>query len=171
MMQHRNSQVSASSQVDSEAGGDTESYQDSTSQDMSSRRSSSFANSTAGTLGLGGITSIKRYRSTPGISTNPFGPTYKALRAGLDVGNIVKGFLWAIAITSMHYIGIRGLRVPQGHVFLDPSLVVLSFFICWIVCVVGCVLILEIETHLGQQLLFSAVATYGVAAMRTCFSL
>lgn len=163
---HRDSQISTSSHLDSEAAADTESYQATVSQDDSSRRSSSFATPTASALGLGDIMGIKRFRNDSAIPTNPFAATYKTLHAGLNVANIVKGFIWAIAVTSMHYVGIQGLRVPQGHVSLNSYLVLLSFVICWGVCVVGCILILGLETHLGQQLLFSVVATCGVAAMR-----
>lgn len=116
---------------------------------------------------------IKRFKGSPAVPKNPFIAMYETLWAGLGVRSISKGFFWAIAITSMHYVGIRGLEVPRGYVTLNPYLVALSGLICWIVCVVGCVLILEIEIHLGQQLLFSVVATSGVAAMRMyrpCFS-
>ena len=168
MIQNTDSQNTVSSEMTSEAGADTESYQDTMSQTASSGRSSSFGNSAASALGLGGIMSIKTLRRNAGRSANPFIAMYKALRAGMTLRNTVKGFIWAIAITSMHYVGIRALRVPQGHVAFNPFLVLLSGVICWVVTVVGCVLISEIETHLGQQLLFSAVATCGVAAMRKC---
>ena len=160
-LEHRDSQASMASEVDSDTGVDTASYQD-----VDSRRSSSFATSTTSALGLGGIMGLKRHPNSKESSANAFVATYYTLRARLNVGNIVKGFFWAIAITSMHYVGIWGLRVPQGYVSLNPYLVILSLVICWIVCVVGCILILEIETNLGQQVLFSVVATCGVAAMR-----
>lgn len=146
---------------DNDTEGDTESLGDS-----SSRRSSSFGASTNSALGLGGLTSIKRFRGRSDLPSNPFAAMYKTLVAGLSVINLLKAFCWAIAITSMHYVGLRGLRVPEGFVSFNPYLVILSFLICWIVCIIGCILILEIETHLGQQLLFSVVAASGVAAMR-----
>jgi NO-binding membrane sensor protein with MHYT domain len=34
-----------------------------------------------------------------------------------------------------------------------------------VVCVVGCIFMSQMETHLAQQFLFSFVATTGVAAM------
>ena len=167
IIQRTDSQDLSSSDLDREGVIDSERYQDTQSYSPSSWRSSSFGMSSASAMGLGGFLSMKRYRRDPDISANPFVAFYEALLAGLNVRNVAKGFFWAIAITSMHYVGIRGLEVPQGFVSLNPYLVLLSGVICWVVCVVGCILIGEIETHLGQQLLFSAVATCGVAAMRT----
>ena len=168
MMQRADSQNGGSREVSSDGALDSESYQGTSSYAESSRRSSSFGASSASAMGLGGILSMKRYTRDSEISTNPFVAIYQALLAGLNLRNVAKGFVWAIAITSMHYVGIRGLEVPQGYVSLNPFLVLLSGVICWIVCVVGCILLGEIETHLGQQLLFSAVASCGVAAMRVC---
>ena len=164
-MQHRDSNVSTGSQVTSDGDADAESYEDTATESRSPRRSSSFGASTNSALGLSRIMSVKRFRGSTETSANPFAAIYWTLIAGLNVATIMKGFIWAIAITSMHYVGIRGLEVPEGHVALNAYLVIASFVICWIVCVVGCILILEIETHLGQQLLFSMVATTGVAAM------
>ena len=65
----------------------------------------------------------------------------------------------------MHYAGIAALRIPQGYTILEPSLVMLSGLISWIVCVVGCILMAQIETHFAQQFLFAIVACCGVAAM------
>ncbi|KAK3716613.1 hypothetical protein LTR37_006243 [Vermiconidia calcicola] len=166
MMQRADSQNDESSEREgSEHGVDTASYHSPSSYVASSRRSSSFGTSAASALGLGGIMSIKSHWKNPDTLGNPFVATYRALRAGLKLRNVTKAFFWAIAITSMHYVGVRALRIPHGHVELNPFLVLLSGVICWIVCLVGCILILEIEVHLGQQLLFSAVATSGVAAM------
>ena len=164
IMERTDSQNGASSELESEGAFDSETYESSISH-FSSRRSSSFGMSSASGMGLGGILGMKRGRIDSDISKNPFVAVYEALLAGLSVRNVAKGFFWAIAVTSMHYVGIRGLNVPLGYVSLDPSLVFLSGLICWVVCVVGCILIGEIETNLGQQLLFSAVATCGVAAM------
>ena len=170
VMQQTDSRNPSSSEIDSDGAADSESYLATNSYAGSSRRSSSFGMSSASAMGLGGLMSMKRYRIDPDISANPFVAIYEALLAGLSIRNVVKGLFWAIAITSMHYVGIRGLKIPQGYVSFNPFLVLLSGVICWVVCVVGCILIGEIETHLGQQLLFSAVATCGVAAMRECCS-
>ncbi|MCJ1475227.1 hypothetical protein MMC13_003888 [Lambiella insularis] len=128
-----------------------------------SRRSSSFTGSTAGSYGLGSIMNLA-YRSTS-PAKNAFIATGEALYFGCSLSNILKGFLWSLAITSMHYVGITALRIPNGYSTADPFLVILSGLISWIVCLVGIILMAQMETHLTQQLLFSAVATTGVAAM------
>lgn len=96
---------------------------------------------------------------------NLFVATAEALWKGLTMRNIIRGFLWSLAITSMHYVGIAALQVPDGHYKLQPFLVLLSALISWVVCLVGVILMAQMETHLGQQCFFSVVATLGVAAM------
>lgn len=104
------------------------------------------------------------YRSTS-PAKNAFVATGEALYHGFTLKNIARGLLWSLAITSMHYAGIFALKIPSGHCTLHPLLVVMSAFISWVVCVVGCVLMAQMETHLSQQFLFSVVATAGVASM------
>jgi len=65
----------------------------------------------------------------------------------------------------MHYAGINALSIPSGYCTLNYALVALSGIISWLVCIVGCILMSQMETHLGQQFLFSIAATTGVAAM------
>ena len=65
----------------------------------------------------------------------------------------------------MHYVGIAALRIPEGHSILNPFLVVLSGLISWVVCLVGVILMSQIETHFAQQCLFPVAASTGVAAM------
>ncbi|KAI9743216.1 MAG: hypothetical protein M1818_003062 [Claussenomyces sp. TS43310] len=129
-----------------------------------SRQSSLDNESDASTFGIGHIMKITNF---PGKSPakNAFVATGKILYLGCTRKNIIRGFLWSLAITSMHYVGIMALRIPEGHFVLNPSLVVLSAFTSWMVCSIGCILMPQIETYLAQQLLFSAVATAGVAAM------
>lgn len=136
------------------------------SSDWSSlRRESSTGGSSSGYLGLG-INSAMGAMLRKGTSTsNAFVAVGKALYNGCTIKNILKGLFWSLAITSMHYVGIQGLRVPQGYYTLNPLLVLASALISWVVCVVGVILMADMETQLGQQLLFSAVATTGVAAM------
>ena len=165
IMDRMDSQNDDGSELENGAVSDSETYESSLTY-SSSRRSSSFGTSSASGLGLGGILSVKRGKFDSDTPRNPFVAIYEALLAGFSLRNVAKGLVWAIAITSMHYCGLRGLKVPHGYVSLSPVLVLLSGLICWVVCVVGCILIGEIETNLGQQLLFSAVATCGVAAMR-----
>ena len=128
-----------------------------------SRRSDSLLSFTTGSFGLGSIMNIA-YRSTS-PAKNAFKATGEALYAGCTIRNIAKGFLWSLAITSMHYSGIAALRIPSGYFTLHPFLVILSGLISWVVCLVGCVLMSQIETHFAQQFLFAAVACMGVAAM------
>ena len=138
-------------------------YQRRPSEQSISRRSDSFMGSTHSSYGLGNIMNLA-YRSTS-PAKNAFIATGEALYAGCTSSNIAKGFLWSLAITSMHYVGIVALRIPQGDFTLEPPLVVLSGLISWVVCFVGCVLMAQIETHLTQQFLFAIVACTGVAAM------
>ena len=128
-----------------------------------SRRSDSFMGSTHSSYGLTNIMNLAYRGTSP--AKNAFIATGEALYAGCSWRNIIKGFLWSLAITSMHYVGIVALRIPQGDFTLEPLLVTLSALISWIVCLVGCILMSQIETHLTQQFLFAIVACLGVAAM------
>ena len=138
-------------------------YQRSSSEHSVSQRSDSFMSSSHSTYGLSNIVNMA-YRSTA-PAKNAFIVTGEALFAGCTLRNIVKGFFWSLAITSMHYVGIYALRIPKGHFTLNPPLVILSALISWIVCLIGCILMSQIETHFTQQFLFAAVACIGVAAM------
>jgi len=128
-----------------------------------SRRSSSFGSNSTTSYGLSSMMNIA-YRSTS-LPKNAFLATGEALYSGCTYKNMTKGFLWSLAITSMHYAGILALSIPNGYCTLNSFLVILSGFISWCVCVVGCILMPQIETHFTQQFLFSVVATTGVAAM------
>lgn len=138
-------------------------YQRSTSEQSTSRRSDSFIGLTHNSYGLGNIMNLAYRGTSP--AKNAFIATGEALYAGCTRRNIAKGFLWSLAITSMHYVGIAALRIPRGDFTLEPPLVILSGLISWVVCLVGCVLMSQIETHFAQQLLFAVVACTGVAAM------
>ena len=128
-----------------------------------SRRSSSFAGSSSSSHGLSNITNFAIYGAYP--AKNVFMATGEALYAGCTFKHIIKGFFWSLAITSMHYVGIAALKIPDGHFTFDPLFVVFSGLISWAVCLVGCILMSQMEIHLGRQFLFSIVATTGVAAM------
>lgn len=130
----------------------------------SSRRSSGVTSSDP-SLGLSGFASVKKNNGITFGDKNPFIVTALALYAGLTVRNIAKGFIWSLAITGMHYSGILALQIPHGFCDLEISFVILSAIISWIVCVVGCILLSSMETRLGQQVLFSVIATTGVASM------
>ena len=128
-----------------------------------SRGSDSFMSSTNSTYGLKNIMKMANPGASP--ARNAFVSMGKALCEGCTYRNISKGFLWSIAITSMHYVGIAALRIPNGYSTFHPGLVVLSGVISWAVCVVGAILMAQIETHFAQQSLFAVVACSGVAAM------
>ncbi|KAL8646908.1 MAG: hypothetical protein Q9226_006659 [Calogaya cf. arnoldii] len=130
---------------------------------LTSGRSSSFTSTSQSSTGLRDIFNIACQTTAP--AKNAFVATGERLYSGCTSRNIVKGLLWSLAITSMHYVGIVALKIPQGHVTLNPFLVILSATISWVVCSVGCILISRIEVHLTQQLLFAVVASTGVAAM------
>lgn len=128
-----------------------------------SGRSSSFVGSTHSSHALANIMNIAHRSTAP--AGNAFIATGEALYTGCTCKNILRGFLWSLAITGMHYVGIAALKVPQGYYTLDPFLVILSGLISWVVCLVGVILMSRIETRLAQQFLFSVVASTGVAAM------
>ena len=130
------------------------------SSDYSDSRRSSFTGSSPS---LANIVNLAHRSTAP--AKNAFIVTGEALYLGCTLRNILKAFSWSLAVSGMHYVGIAALRIPQGHLTLDPFLVVLSGLISWAVCLVGIILMSSIETHLAQQLLFSAVASTGVAAM------
>ncbi|KAL8809455.1 MAG: hypothetical protein Q9200_003402 [Gallowayella weberi] len=135
----------------------------SSSDSLASGRSSSFTSTSHSSSGLRDILNIAYQTTAP--AKNAFVATGERLYSGCTTKNVIKGLLWSLAITSMHYVGIIALKIPQGHITFNPFLVVLSAVISWVVCLVGCILISKIEVHLTQQLLFAAVASTGVAAM------
>lgn len=137
-------------------------HRSSSSQSMS-RRSDSFMSSTNSAYGLKNIMKMANQGASP--ARNAFVSTGKAIYEGCTYRNVSKGFLWSLAITSMHYVGIAALRIPNGYSTLHPGFVVLSGVISWAVCVVGSILMAQIETHFAQQSLFAVVACSGVAAM------
>ncbi|KAF2808470.1 uncharacterized protein BDZ99DRAFT_509712 [Mytilinidion resinicola] len=107
------------------------------------------------------------YRKSTVPAKNAFLTTADMLYTGSTRRNFGKGFLWSLAITSMHYVGIFALHVPSGYFRFNPWLVFLSALISWTVCTVGCILMEKMETYLPQQILFSVIASVGVAAMHT----
>ena len=128
-----------------------------------SGRSSSFMGSSHSSHALANIMNIAHRSTAP--AGNAFIATGEALYTGCTLKNLLKGFLWSLAITGMHYVGIAALKVPHGYLTLNPFLVILSGLISWVVCFVGVILMSRIETRLTQQFLFSIVASTGVAAM------
>ena len=127
-----------------------------------SRRSSSYR-STQSSYRLADIMNFAHRSTAP--ASNAFRATGEALYLGCTPRNIIKAFSWSLAVSGMHYVGIAALQIPEGYYILSPSLVFLSGMISWIVCLVGVILMSQIETHLAQQFLFAVVASTGVAAM------
>ncbi len=156
------SQLTAESTIHDHAESTT-GFTESTENAFPRRSPALRSNSTASYYGLSSMMNIA-YRSTS-LPKNAFLATGEALYSGCTYKNMTKGFLWSLAITSMHYAGIFALSIPNGYCTLNWFFVILSGFISWCVCVVGCILMPQMETHLTQQFLVSAVATTGVAAM------
>jgi len=129
-----------------------------------SENSSARSLSNASSFGLNSLVNVAWLRTSAPVQ-NVFVLTATTLWAGLTAKNAVKGFFWSLAITSMHYVGIAGLRIPHGYYTLSPILFLASALISWVVCIVGTIFMAKMETHLPQQILFSVVATTGVAAM------
>lgn len=129
-----------------------------------SRRSSSILGSSGNSSVIGSMMNIA-YWKAGASSKNAFVWTAEALYTGCTRWNILKGLSWSLAITSMHYVGLLGLKVPNGFIHFQPGFIIASAIISWVVCLVGCILMASMETHLQQQLLFAVVATTGVAAM------
>lgn len=122
---------------------------------LSSRSPSAF--------GLYSIINIAYLTTAP--AKNVFIATGEVLQIGFTRKNIFKGFIWSLAITTMHYAGIIALSIPSGYCTFNYGLVALPGIISWVVCVVGCILMSHMETHPGKQILFSIAATTGVAGM------
>jgi signal transduction histidine kinase/CheY-like chemotaxis protein len=135
-----------------------------TSSDYSYFRRHSAADSSSGSFGLSNAVGFI-YRDGTLPAKNAFVATAKLLYFGFTFHNILNGFIWSLAITSMHYVGIFAIRIPNGYFKFNPGLLVLSAVISWVVCTVGFILMAKMETHLPQQILFSVIATTGVAAM------
>ncbi|KIY02861.1 uncharacterized protein Z520_01326 [Fonsecaea multimorphosa CBS 102226] len=152
---------------------DTESYQRSSQrssqwsseEEERSRRSSTTNHSDSSSLGLPGFMSFRFSKSTTTTTANVILGIGELLYHGATLTNFCKGFIWSLAITTMHYVGLLALEIPRGHVTLQPFLVLLSALCAWLVCTLGCILMPQIEVNLSQQLIFSVVAAAGVAAM------
>ncbi|KAK5454137.1 hypothetical protein LTS15_006137 [Exophiala xenobiotica] len=143
---------------------DTESLARSSGEGDFSRRSSTTAGSDSSRLSIPAFMSFK----TSALGSSPDGGLTGIaglLYHGASPKKFVTGFVWSLAITSMHYVGVLAMKIPDGHFTLQPSIVVLSALISWLVCTTGCILIPQIEVNLSQQLVFSVVAAAGVAAM------
>jgi hypothetical protein len=105
------------------------------------------------------------YEQSPASASNTLVFAVQAILNGLTLANISKGFVWSIALTNMHFMGVKALDIPGGYVTLSPARLILCGFISWSVCCVGVILMAGMEVNLKQQILFSVVAATGVAAV------
>lgn len=129
----------------------------------SSRSFPSTSTSDVTIKGLGHLPRTKERAQVP--SGNVFLATMTVVYAGLTVGNLIKGFLWSVSLTSMHYLGLLSLRIPNEFVRFNPILVILASTICWTVCIVGAICMENMTDLLAQQMLFAVVATSRCAAL------
>jgi NO-binding membrane sensor protein with MHYT domain len=96
---------------------------------------------------------------------NAFVATYEGILAGMSLKAVVMGLVWSLSLTCMHYGGLLAMNIPEGYLTFHAVLVVVSAIISWVVCTAGYIYMVNIEPHLSQQVLFSAVAASGIAAM------
>lgn len=142
---------------------DSDSFPRSSEESDPSRRSSVHSESSR--LSLPAFMSFKVSALKPTSVASGLAGIAGLMYHGATLRNICKGFVWSLAITSMHYVGVLAMRIPDGHFTLQPLIVALSAVISWLVCIVGCILLPQIEVNLSQQVFFSFVAALGVAAM------
>lgn len=57
------------------------------------------------------------------------------------------------------------MELPMGRIMWDFRIVALSFIVAFTVCFVGCILMTHMESHFGQQMLFSTIAAIGCCSM------
>ncbi|EXJ95759.1 hypothetical protein A1O1_00883 [Capronia coronata CBS 617.96] len=133
-------------------------------EDASARSSATMYSDGTGTLSLLGFMNFRSSRSTTSSATDALTGIAGLIYNGATPRTFCKGFVWSLSITTMHYVGIFSLQIPQGYVTFQPFIVLLSASISWLVCTLGAILIPQIEVNLTQQLAFSVVAAAGVAA-------
>ncbi len=109
------------------------------------------------------LQSMADHRAAP--TQNAFVATYNGILSGMSWKAVAMGLVWSLSLTCMHYGGLLAMRIPEGRLTFNPVLVVISAIISWVVCIVGYIYMVNIEPHLSQQLLVSATAASGIAAM------
>jgi hypothetical protein len=133
--------------------GDEEAHENSVANPTESRTrtSSEFSlygqtTSSSTSLGLGSAMGLI-YRRSSKPAKNAFVATANMLYIGCTPRILGKGFIWSLAVTSMHYAGILGLQIPSGYVRFNPGLVFLSAIISWTVWLVALPFDLLIVRH------------------------
>jgi NO-binding membrane sensor protein with MHYT domain len=96
---------------------------------------------------------------------NAFTATYYGILGGMSWKAVIMGLIWSLSLTCMHYGGLLAMSIPDGRLTFNPVLVIISAIISWVVCIAGYIYMVNIEPHLSQQVLFSAIAASGIAAM------
>jgi NO-binding membrane sensor protein with MHYT domain len=96
---------------------------------------------------------------------NAFVATYEGILSGISLKALVMGLVWSLSLTCMHYGGLLAMNIPAGYLTFNPVLVVVSAIISWVVATVGYIYMVNVEPHLSQQVLVSAVTASGIAAM------
>lgn len=109
------------------------------------------------------LQSMAVHRTAP--TQNVFVATYYGILGGMSWTAVVMGLVWSLSLTCMHYGGLLAMRIPEGRLAFNPVLVVISAIISWVVCIAGYIYMINIEPRISQQVLFSAVAASGIAAM------
>jgi len=103
------------------------------------------------------------HRTVP--TKNAFVATYEGILNGMSLKAAVMGLVWSLSLTCMHYGGLLAMNIPAGYLTFNTVLVIISAIISWVVCTAGYIYMVNIEPHLSQQALFSAIAASGIAAM------
>jgi NO-binding membrane sensor protein with MHYT domain len=119
----------------------------------------------ADTTGMSSSRSNSVYEPSPNPPRNTLLFAAQTVLNGLTLVNVTKDFVWSIALTNMHFMGVKALDIPGGFVALSPARVILCALISWSVCCVGVILMAGMEVNIKQQVLFSVVAATGVAAV------
>ncbi|EXJ89862.1 hypothetical protein A1O3_02929 [Capronia epimyces CBS 606.96] len=144
---------------------DSDSLPRSFTDEIPSRRSSATLGSDgSGSVSLPAFLNFRVPKTSTYSTTEAMTGIVGLIYRGATFRNFSTGFVWSLAITTMHYVGVFALKIPQGYITLRPFIVLLSASISWLVCTLGSILIPQIEVNLTQQLAFSVVASAGVAA-------
>ncbi|KAL6307832.1 hypothetical protein BKA93DRAFT_768057 [Sparassis latifolia] len=96
-----------------------------------------------------------------------FGWKYWIMRyyATMTVLLFLRAAIWSMALVLMHYCGMWAMDIPGGRISWDLGIVVLSYIVAFIACLVACTTMEHMEVHFGRQVAFSTLASLGVCSM------
>lgn len=57
------------------------------------------------------------------------------------------------------------MELPQGRITWDLHIVALSYVVAFFMCFAGCMLMVHMDSHFGQQMIFSTTAAIGCCSM------